>query len=98
MRKRLYPSGPVTDRTSHFGAHSAVALALGFLFMGGGTRTFSTDNNAVAALVISLYPRFPLTPIDQRGHLQVRVASLCLSFPSGVANLLLLHFCMCALA
>ena len=49
----------------------AVSMALGFLFYGAGTRTFGTSNAAVAALVVSLFPRFPLSPTDHRCHLQV---------------------------
>lgn len=46
-------------------------MAIGFLFLGGGLRTFGTNNGAVAALLIALYPRFPTTPNDHRCHLQV---------------------------
>ena len=49
-----------------------ISLALGFLFLGAGQQTFSTSNEAVAALVVSLFPRFPQSPGDQRCHLQVR--------------------------
>ena len=42
-----------------FGAHAAIASAIGFLFLGGGTMTFSTDNASVAALWMATYPRFP---------------------------------------
>lgn len=48
-----------------------VAMALGFLFMGAGQATFRTSNPGVAALVIALYPRFPVAPTDNRCHLQV---------------------------
>lgn len=46
-------------------------MAIGFLFLGGGLRTFSTANSAVAALLIALYPRLPTGPNDNRCHLQV---------------------------
>lgn len=46
-------------------------MAIGFLFLGGGMRTFSTSNSAVAALLIALYPRLPTGPNDNRCHLQV---------------------------
>ena len=48
-----------------------ISLALGFLFLGAGQQTFSTSNEAVAALVVALFPRFPQSPGDQRCHLQV---------------------------
>lgn len=46
-------------------------MAIGFLFLGGGMQTFSTGNSAVAALLITMYPRFPRDPNDNRCHLQV---------------------------
>lgn len=46
-------------------------MALGFLFMGAGTLTFGTSPEAVAALVISLFPRMPASTTDHRCHLQV---------------------------
>ncbi|KMZ75837.1 hypothetical protein ZOSMA_10G01050 [Zostera marina] len=33
-------------------------------------QTFSTGNSAVAALLITMYPRFPRDPNDNRCHLQ----------------------------
>jgi len=41
------------------------------LFLGGGMRTFSTTNHSIAALLITLYPRLPTGPNDNRCHLQV---------------------------
>ena len=49
----------------------AMSMALGLLFMGGGATTFSTDDEAVAALVIALYPKFPRSTTDNRHHHQV---------------------------
>ncbi|TPX70028.1 hypothetical protein SpCBS45565_g02063 [Spizellomyces sp. 'palustris'] len=53
-----------------YGNHMATNMALGFLFLGGGTCTLGTSDIAVAALVCSLFPRYPLTPDDSRAHLQ----------------------------
>jgi len=53
-----------------YGNHMAVSMALGFLFLGGGQLTFSTSKEAVAALLVALYPRVPQTPADNRFHLQ----------------------------
>ncbi|GAU25520.1 hypothetical protein TSUD_280050, partial [Trifolium subterraneum] len=47
-----------------------VSLATGFLFLGGGMRTFSTNSSSIAALLITLYPRLPMGPNDNRCHLQ----------------------------
>eukprot|EP00887_Chlorella_sp_A99_P005912 scaffold29.g5912.t1 len=67
---------PTTSLT--YGAHIAVAMGLGFLFMGAGSLTFGTSPQAVAALVISLFPRMPSSPSDHRYHLQARALSLAL--------------------
>ncbi|KAL1559265.1 anaphase-promoting complex subunit 1-like [Salvia divinorum] len=58
------------DGHAGFGTQMAVSLASGFLFIGGGMRTFSTGNCSIAALLITLYPRFPTGPNDNRCHLQ----------------------------
>ncbi|KAF3656075.1 hypothetical protein FXO37_15625 [Capsicum annuum] len=47
-----------------------VSLAIGFLFIGGGMQTFSTSKSSIAALLITLYPRLPTGPNDNRCHLQ----------------------------
>ena len=57
----------------NYSAHMSTSLALGFLFMSGGSSTFSTSPEATAALVISLFPRFPHSPTDHRCHLQVQL-------------------------
>jgi len=53
-----------------YGSHMALSLALGLLFMGGGTLTLSTSPASVAALVCALYPKFPTHSNDNRYHLQ----------------------------
>jgi anaphase-promoting complex subunit 1 len=57
-----------------YGNHMAMSMAVGFLFLGAGARTFSTNNEAVAALLISVFPRFPTATSDNRCHLQVRLS------------------------
>ncbi|GJR84537.1 anaphase-promoting complex subunit 1 isoform X1 [Tanacetum coccineum] len=59
------------DGHVNYGTQTAVSLAIGFLFLGGGMRTFSTSNSSIAALLITLYPRLPTGPNDNRCHLQV---------------------------
>ena len=72
MRVRLQPpTTPAAIGGLSHGNHLAVGMALGFLFMGGGTQTFGTSNEAVAALVIALFPHFPMNSTDNRCHLQV---------------------------
>ena len=53
-----------------YGFHVAISMALGFLFLGGGRLTLGTSKPAIAALLTSIFPRFPLTPSDNRYHLQ----------------------------
>lgn len=53
-----------------YGSHMASGMALGLLYLGGATYTLSTSNTAVAALVSSLVPIFPVTTIDNVFHLQ----------------------------
>ncbi|KAG9443865.1 hypothetical protein H6P81_015205 [Aristolochia fimbriata] len=59
-----------SDGHASFGIQMAVSLAIGFLFLGGGMRSFSTRNSAVAMLLITLFPRLPTGPNDNRCHLQ----------------------------
>ncbi|KAK4776978.1 hypothetical protein SAY86_005666 [Trapa natans] len=58
------------DGPPNYGTQMAISLAIGFLFLGGGMRTFSTSNSSIAALLITLYPRLPTGPNDNRCHLQ----------------------------
>ena len=53
-----------------YGSHMAVSLALGFLFMGGGSRTFSRAPAATAALLTAVVPPYPSSTPEQRFHLQ----------------------------
>ena len=53
-----------------YGNHMAISMAVGFLFLGGGTYSFGTDDRSIAVLLISLFPRFPSSPQDNRSHLQ----------------------------
>nr|KYP73070.1 Anaphase-promoting complex subunit 1 [Cajanus cajan] len=67
---RFLRSRNCADGQSSYGIQMAVSLAIGFLFLGGGMRTFSTNNRSIAALLITLYPRLPTGPNDNRCHLQ----------------------------
>ncbi|XP_003746380.1 anaphase-promoting complex subunit 1 [Galendromus occidentalis] len=53
-----------------YGSHMMIHMAIGFLFLGGGTLTLSTKPEAIAALVCALYPKFPTHFSDNRYHLQ----------------------------
>ncbi|KGM91880.1 anaphase promoting complex subunit 1 [Paracoccidioides brasiliensis Pb18] len=53
-----------------YGSHMAVHMAVGMLFLGGGTYTLGTSNLGIASLLCSLYPVFPTTVLDNKCHLQ----------------------------
>ena len=59
-----------TDVDTPYGSHLAAHLAIGVLFLGGGTHTFATSNVAVASLLCAFYPLFPNTVLDNKSHLQ----------------------------
>jgi anaphase-promoting complex subunit 1 len=58
------------DSQTSYGSHLAAHLAIGALFLGSGTVTFSTSNLAIASLLIAFYPLFPSAIQDNRAHLQ----------------------------
>ncbi|XP_072170160.1 anaphase-promoting complex subunit 1-like [Diadema setosum] len=53
-----------------YGNHMACSMATGLLFLGGGRYTLATTQEAVAALVTSLFPCFPGNSKGNRYHLQ----------------------------
>ncbi|KAL9116760.1 MAG: hypothetical protein Q9187_006711, partial [Circinaria calcarea] len=59
-----------TDPDTPYGSQLATHLAIGVLFLGGGTYTFGTSNLAVASLLCAFYPLFPTTVLDNKSHLQ----------------------------
>ncbi|XP_024938958.1 anaphase-promoting complex subunit 1 isoform X2 [Cephus cinctus] len=66
VRTRVGPASSVVT----YGSHLATHMALGLLFLGGGRYTLSNSPSAVAALIISLFPKFPTHSNDNRYHLQ----------------------------
>jgi hypothetical protein len=65
-----HTSAPPPSQIS-YGDHMATHMAIGFLFLGVGRYALSTSNEAIGALVCALYPHFPITPVDNRYHMQV---------------------------
>ena len=59
-----------TDVDTPYGSHLAAHMAIGALFLGGGTHTFGTSNLAVASLLCAFYPLLPATVQDNQCHLQ----------------------------
>ncbi|KAH0845619.1 Negative regulator of mitosis [Fonsecaea pedrosoi] len=70
VMRRLRALHGRTDKDTPFGSHLAAHMALGALFLAGGTRTFGTSNLGIASLCIAFYPIFPNDVLDNRGHLQ----------------------------
>lgn len=58
------------DGETPYGSHLAAHMAIGVLFMGGGTYTFGTSDFAIASLICAFYPLFPTDVHDNRVHLQ----------------------------
>ncbi|KAL4866639.1 hypothetical protein BDV12DRAFT_172592 [Aspergillus spectabilis] len=58
------------DPDTPYGSHMAAHMAIGLLFLGGGSHTLGTSNLATASLICSLYPVFPTTVLDNKCHLQ----------------------------
>lgn len=59
-----------TEADTPYGSHLATHLAMGILFLGGGTYAFGTSDIAVASLLCAFYPLFPTTVLDNKSHLQ----------------------------
>lgn len=59
-----------SDAETPYGSHLAAHLAIGILFLGGGTHSFGASTIAVASLLCAFYPLFPTSVLDNRSHLQ----------------------------
>ncbi|EXJ89982.1 hypothetical protein A1O3_03049 [Capronia epimyces CBS 606.96] len=70
VMRRLRALHGRTDKDTPYGSHLAAHMALGTLFLAGGTRTFGTSNVAIASLCIAFYPVLPNDVLDNRAHLQ----------------------------
>jgi anaphase-promoting complex subunit 1 len=68
-RLRMLHGGRLSKELN-YGNHTSVHMALGMLFLGGGTQTLTTHPLAVACLLASMYPKFPVDAADNRCHLQ----------------------------
>jgi anaphase-promoting complex subunit 1 len=69
MRRLRLLHGRVNADTP-YGSHLAAHMALGTLFLGGGSFTFGTSKIAIASLVCAFYPLFPMDVTDNKAHLQ----------------------------
>ncbi len=69
MRRLRLLHGRINADTS-YGSHLATHMALGALFVGGGSFTFGTSDIAIASLIMAFYPLFPADVTDNKAHLQ----------------------------
>ena len=58
------------DPETTYGSHLASHLAIGVLFLGGGTYTLGTSDLAIASVMCAFYPLFPTDVHDNQVHLQ----------------------------
>ena len=58
------------DNDTPYGSHMAAHMGIGLLFLGGGSYTLGTSDLAVASLLCSMYPIFPINVLDNKCHLQ----------------------------
>jgi len=58
------------DTELTYGHHMCIGMALGLLFLGGGNYALARSDEAIAMLVISMFPRFPAHSQDNQYHLQ----------------------------
>ena len=58
------------DKDIRFGTHMTYGMAIGLLFLGGGTMTLGREPEHVAAIVTAFFPRFPSQTGDNQYHLQ----------------------------
>lgn len=58
------------DADTPYGSHMAAHMAVGMLFLAGGTYTLGTSDLAIASLLCAFYPIFPTTVLDNKCHLQ----------------------------
>ncbi|CAG8433353.1 1562_t:CDS:10 [Diversispora eburnea] len=68
--RKLHKKDVDISNSNSYGSHMITSMALGFLCLGGGNYTLSTSNKAIAGLVSSLFPRYPIEPYDNRAYLQ----------------------------
>uniref|UniRef100_A0A914H9E7 Anaphase-promoting complex subunit 1 n=1 Tax=Globodera rostochiensis TaxID=31243 RepID=A0A914H9E7_GLORO len=61
---------PIPRDTSVHSLHVSTNMALGLLYLGHGRLCISNSNLAIASLVISLFPLFPHSIIDNRFYFQ----------------------------
>jgi anaphase-promoting complex subunit 1 len=68
--RRLRALHARTDADTSYGSHFAAHMAVGMLFLGGGSHTFGTSDLAVGALLCACHPLLPASVLDNTAHLQ----------------------------
>ncbi|MCJ1246634.1 Anaphase-promoting complex subunit 1 [Trapelia coarctata] len=70
LLRRLRSLHSRSDPDTPYGSHLAAHMAIGVLFLAGGTHSLSTSNIAIASLLCAFYPLFPTSFLDNKSHLQ----------------------------
>jgi anaphase-promoting complex subunit 1 len=58
------------DEQVKYGGHMSFGIAIGLLFLGGGTSTLGREPEDIAAMIAAFFPRFPFSSTDNQYHLQ----------------------------
>lgn len=53
-----------------YGTHMSLAMAIGILFLSGGSASLRRDPTSCACLLLATAPRFPIRTVDNQYHLQ----------------------------
>ena len=70
MLRGLHARDSTKSGRMSYATSMSLSMAIGFLFLGGGQLSFCTSCKSVAAILISLFPHFPSSTMDNRSHLQ----------------------------
>lgn len=65
IRKTLFQMGQM-----RYGNYMASTMAMGMLFLGGGRFTLASSDVAIASILISFFPLYPINAQDNRADLQ----------------------------
>ena len=58
------------EEDTTYGHHMTYGMAIGLLFLGGGSCTLGREPEDIAALLAAFFPRFPVGTADNQYHLQ----------------------------
>lgn len=56
----------ITSSSNTYGMEMCIAMATGFLFLGGGRYSLSNDDRSIAFLLAAVFPKWPINANDNR--------------------------------